>query len=131
MPSIEDDKHLEWLESQRQQNDDLQKLLNPPELEKASDSVFVGSERASSILKQFSCKSCTYHTMGAKGETEKIREAANAIRWNTRTDVNVHFAIPSDLMDISEPTEIIVWIRWHGGGGVSTSHLTNVRTDIF
>ena len=102
------------------EHDQLQTLLNPPKLSKASYEVFSGDEKARKLLQKFTIHKFTYHTMEAAGITSEVKAAAAVEGFETCTELKVHIAIPTNILKESEPGTICIpWFRCHGGGGVS------------
>lgn len=96
----------------------LRSLINPADLVTASQGVFTSDTRARRLLDQFTINEFVYHTMGAVRATPHIEAAAEQHGWQTRTNIKVHTAVPSNLLEDSKE-DLIPLVRFHGGGGVS------------
>lgn len=106
----------------QKQHDELNDLLNPPELSHASRSVFTGTTQDSALLEQFARRKFVYHTLSAKDITSELELAATECGWKTSTELKVHVAIPEQVLERREAT-FVPWVRFHGGGGVSVISL--------
>ena len=98
----------------------LKDLLNPPDLAHSAGSVFTEDVRAQALLKEFTIYTFTYYTLPAARITPELRAAALAAGFDTSTELKVHIAIPTTILNSPEPT-CILWVRLHGGGGVSAT----------
>ena len=102
----------------------LHEKLNPGWSQSAAQNVFPASAATSAWLGEFHLYEEIYATV--EPDTDSCTPAMRqVIKRELGRDVNVqlqlHMAIPKDLVKTCSPTPIGIAIRFHGGGGVRSA----------